>query len=203
MRPAVKAKIASRIGARGFTFGYSAVSLIMLGALIWAAGRAPFVLLWPLAIWHKYVVLLGMLGVCLLLALSIGRPNPFSFGGAQNHLFDAERPGIIRWMRHPLLVALALWAGLHILPNGNLAHVILFGVFLCFALSGQRIIDRRKRRQMGNEAWHTLLKMTMAAPLWQTPQAVRNIGIRLFAGSALWGVLVIAHPSLIGVSSLP
>ena len=74
------------------------------------------------------MVHLGMFAVCLILALSIARPNPFSFGGAQNARFDPARPGIVRWVRHPILLSLALWAGLHLLPNGDLSHVILFGV---------------------------------------------------------------------------
>ena len=36
-----------------------------------------------------------------------------------------------------------------LVPNGDLAHVILFGTFAGFALLGQRLIDRRKRREMG------------------------------------------------------
>ena len=203
VRPAVKAKIASRTGARGFTFGYSALSLVMLGILIWSAGRAPFVSLWQTTVWHKHVVLAGMLGVCMLLAMSVGRPNPFSFGGAQNHLFDPHHPGIIRWMRHPLLISLALWAGLHVLPNGNLAHVLMFGVFLGFALLGQRIIDKRKRRQMGDTAWRALLVTTKAAPFFQKPHKTRQAVIRSLAGLILWIALMIAHPTIIGVSPLP
>nr|WP_299880523.1 NnrU family protein [uncultured Sulfitobacter sp.] len=41
--------------------------------------------------------------------MSLGRPNPFSFGGSRNAQFDPAHPGLVRFMRHPLLVALALW----------------------------------------------------------------------------------------------
>ena len=118
--------------AAGFTLAYSALSLAVLTWVIGAAGRAPYVPLWQWAPWQNHVVLVVMALVCLLLALSIGRPNPFSFGGARNQDFDPHVPGIIRLHRHPLLLALGLWAFAHTLPNGDLAHVILFGVFGVF-----------------------------------------------------------------------
>ena len=139
----------------------------------------------------------------MLLSMSVGRPNPVSFGGAQNHLFDPYHPGIIRWMRHPLLISLALWAGLHVLPNGNLAHVLMFGVFLGFALLGQRIIDKRKRRQMRDTTWRALLVTTKAAPLFQRLHKTRQAVTRSLAGLITWVAMTSAHPSIIGVSPLP
>ena len=147
MRPRVKAWLVSLLGQRGFTLAYSVLSTGMLMSLIFAAGDAPFVLLWDQLPWQKHVTLWGMLVVCLLLAFTFGCPNPFSFGGTRNERFDAAHPGLVRWTRHPLLLALALWSGLHLLPNGDLAHVIVFGSFAAFALAGMKIIDRRKRRQ--------------------------------------------------------
>ena len=77
--PGVKTRITERIGARWFGIGYSLLSTGMLALLIWAAGQAPFVLLWPQMLWQRHVVHLGMLVVCLILAFAIARPNPFSF----------------------------------------------------------------------------------------------------------------------------
>jgi len=201
VRPAIKSRVTARIGARGFTLAYSALSLVMLVWLIRAAGRAPFVGLWYPAPWHTHVALVGMLAVCVILALAIGRPNPFSFGGARAHAFDAQHPGIVRWMRHPLLVALALWAGVHLLPNGDLAHVILFGVFAGFAILGRRIIDRRQRRLMGAETWERVWDAVAHAPRFSRP-GVETI-IRVAAGVALYLALLALHPLVIGVSPLP
>ena len=134
VRPAVKSRLVATIGTRGFGLAYSALSVGMLALLIWSTGEAPFVQLWPQMEWHRHVAHLGMLAVCLMLALSIGRPNPFSFGGSRNDRFDASRPGIVRWTRHPVLLALAIWAGVHMLPNGDLAHVILFGFWAALPL---------------------------------------------------------------------
>ncbi len=49
VRPAVKGWVVARIGARGFTIGYSVLSTAILVWLIGAAGRAPFVVVWGCA----------------------------------------------------------------------------------------------------------------------------------------------------------
>jgi uncharacterized membrane protein len=196
LRPAQRPHLQRALGRRGFTLAYSALSLAVLGWLIAAAGRAPFVPLWTWAPWQYLVPLVVMLPVCLILSLAIARPNPFSFGGTRNETFNPARPGIVRLHRHPLLFALTLWAGSHVVPNGDLAHVILFGTFCGFALLGQRLVDHRKRREMGKD-WDALAaKVNRAAPL-PLPQP------RLVTGLALYLLLIAAHPLLFGVSPLP
>jgi uncharacterized membrane protein len=203
VRPKVKASLQDVLGARGFTTAYSALSLFMLGLLIAAAQNAPFVELWPQTGWQRYVVLVGMFPVCLVAAFAIGRPNPFSFGGANNNGYDPARPGIVRLTRHPLLLALALWAGLHLLPNGDVAHVIMFGVFLGFALLGRWIIDKRKKRQMGPAVWHALKAETVQAPL-VAPAGSRKVFLfRALAASGAFLILLMLHQPVIGAYPLP
>lgn len=203
LRPAVKRALVARLGARGFSLAYSALSLAVLGWLIHAAAVAPWVTLWDWAPWQKHLTLSLMAVVFLLLALTLGRPNPFSFGGARNDSFDPARPGLIRWARHPVLVALALWAGAHLLPNGDLAHVLLFGVFAGFALLGMRLIDRRKRREMGAGRWQALWQDTRRAPWVAAPQSWPGAALRLVLGVAAYLALIWLHPFLFGVSPLP
>lgn len=201
VRPPLRPWLHARLGASGFTLAYSTLSLAVLAWLIAAAGRAPHVTLWDWAPWQVHVPLIVMGPVCVILALSIGRPNPFSFGGAHNDLFDPARPGIVRWSRHPLLAALALWAAAHILPNGDLAHVILFGTFAAFAVLGGRLIDRRKRREMGAD-WQRLHLVVEGTPLlsWRWSG---DIPARLVAAAFLYATLLWVHPVLFGVSPLP
>ncbi|AWZ18881.1 NnrU family protein [Roseovarius sp. TM1035] len=199
VRPKVKAWLVERLGPRGFTLGYSLLSLGVLAWVIGAAGRAPFVPLWDWAPWQGYVTLGVMLAVCIILALAIGRPNPFSFGGANNARFDPERPGIVRVTRHPMLVALALWALGHLLANGDLAHVILFGSFAGFAILGAVLIDRRKRRIMGAE-WLRLDHARRRAGM--APQSGGVALVRGILGLFLYAALLAAHPHLVGVSPL-
>jgi uncharacterized membrane protein len=199
LRPAIRGRLVGTMGPRAFGLAYSALSLAMLALLIDAAGRAPYVMLWPTLPWHHHAVQAGMLLVCAILALSIGRPNPFSFGGARNDRFNSAHPGIVRLLRHPVLAALALWAGLHLLPNGDLAHLLLFGTLGAFAVMGGALIDRRKRREMGAEAWEAVWRETQYAPLVQVPQAGAGLVVRLLVAVAAYGALIALHPIVIGV----
>jgi uncharacterized membrane protein len=201
VRAPLRPWLQARLGVSGFTLTYSALSLAVLAWLIVAAGRAPHVTLWDWAPWQVHVPLTVMGPVCLILALSIRRPNPFSFGGARNDRFDPARPGIVRWSRHPLLLALALWATAHVVPNGDLAHVILFGTFAAFALLGGRLIDRRKRREMGAE-WQKMRVVIAGAPFLSWRASGETVA-RLGVGIVLYATLLWAHPVLFGVSPLP
>lgn len=203
VRPPIKTKLVRFLGQRGFSLIYSAVSLGMLYLLIYAAARAPYVTLWDQMLWHRYVTLCGMLAMCLLLAISIGRPNPFSFGGWANHQFDPHNPGIVRLTRHPLLMVLALWAGLHLLPNGDLAHVILFGVFAGFALLGMTVVDRRRKRLMGADAWLNLAQQVSDAPLFQIPSSWWNLAFRVGLGVFGFIILLHLHGHILGVAATP
>lgn len=203
LRPAVRARLVTGLGERGFTVTYSILSVILLVWLIVAAGRAPYVEIWSRQAWQTWVPLGVMAVVCLLVALSVARPNPFSFGGMQTADFDPARPGIVRWVRHPLLLALALWAGAHLVPNGDLAHVILFCIFAAFALTGMRIVDRRKRRLMGAERWNALRKDIARGPVFPRPRSPGGLALRLASAALLYGGLIALHPLVIGVSPLP
>ncbi|MEM6375609.1 MAG: NnrU family protein [Pseudomonadota bacterium] len=200
-RPPIRARLVALAGPRAFTIAYSVLSLAALIWLVGAAGRAPYIALWPWAAWQVHLTHLTMLVACLVLSLSLGRANPLSFGGGGG-VFQPERPGLVRWMRHPILMALVLWSGAHLLVNGALAHVILFGLFLGFALIGQRAIDRRKRRQMGQN-WHDLNATRRTASDRLRVFTMREFMLRTCLGAVVFIGLLSLHPLLFGVSALP
>lgn len=199
IRPPLRPWAVARLGHAGFGIAYSALSLAVLAWLIAPAGRAPYVPLWDWAPWQNHVVLAVMLPVCVILSLAIARPNPFSFGGAQNDRFDPASPGIVRLTRHPLLLALGIWSAAHILPNGDLAHVILFGTFAGFAMLGGRLVDRRRQREMG-QRWHDLRAALSECPASLSLTA--DTFLQLAAGLILYAGLIWLHPLVIGVDPL-
>ncbi|HMQ93570.1 MAG TPA: NnrU family protein [Amaricoccus sp.] len=208
MRPRVKAGLASAFGQRGYLVGYVAVSIALLAWLIHAANDAPYVPLWSHAPWQRWVPNLAMPLVCLLVAFALGAPNPLSFGGARAQEFDPDRPGIAGVARHPILWALALWAGAHLVPNGDLAHGLLFGGFTVMAFSGMRAIDRRNRRRLGEDPWRRLAARTSTLPLaaliggrWR-PRGLPDLR-RITIAVAAWATLLALHRPIIGVSPLP
>lgn len=199
VRPPLKPRLVAWLGPRGFTIAYSVVSLAVLGWLLMAAGRAPQVVLWPMPALAHWIVLAAMLPAVVLLALTLGRPNPFSFGGAQNDRFDPARPELIGRIRHPVLVALGLWAGTHLVINGTLAHALMFGGFAVFAALGAWLIDRRKQREIGPAAWHALCSRSRNAQISLPQNATLRLGLGLVACIAL----IAGHQFLSGVVIWP
>ena len=208
-RPAVRRRLVALTGERAYLLAYSAVSLGLLYWLILAAGRAPVVVLWGVAPWQLCVPNLVMPVVVLLAVAGIGIANPFSFGGSIERRFDPERPGITAVSRHPLLLAILLWALAHLLPNGTLAHALLFGLFALFAGLGMVMLDRRRRRQWGPVRFAHLARNTS---LWPAEAWLRGrvrpgldvlSGPRLAVAAALYLGLLLLHPVLFGVSPLP
>ena len=103
-------------------------------------------------------------------------------------LFAAYLPGRIRSAtRHPMLVATKLWATAHLLVNGTLADVLLFGAFLVWAVADRISLKHRTPRPVP------------AAP----PAAINDViatllGLVLYAAFVFW-----LHQRLIGVPVLP
>ena len=59
-------------------------------------------------------------------------------------LVAAYVPGRIKTMaKHPMLLATKLWALAHLLANGTLADVLLFGGFLVWAVADRISVKRR------------------------------------------------------------
>jgi uncharacterized membrane protein len=210
-RPAVRARLCAVLGDRGFPWVYSLVSVLVLAWLIAAAGWAPYVPLWAFAPWQMWVPNVLMPFACLLVAFGAGAANPLSFGGrspgGRSAGFDPCRPGVAGIARHPLLLALALWAGGHVVPNGDLAHVLLFGTFAVFSVAGMLAIDVRRHRSLGGAAWRRLAARTSLVPLsalvtgrWRP--GLRIDPVRLGAAAALYVALLALHPRVIGVSPL-
>jgi len=93
-------------------------------------------------------------------------------------------PSRIRgWLRHPMLVAVKIWALAHLLVNGDLGGMILFASFLAWA-----VYDRIAVKRRGD----------LGAP--RIAAFTRGDGIVLAAGLVGWLAMMALHPWLIGVA---
>jgi len=208
-RPPIRGWLRGVLGHGVYIAVYSTISLAALGWLIVAAGRAPYVELWAFAPWQLWVPNIAMPIVCVLVALGAGAVNPFSFAGRAPERFDPAKPGIAGLTRYPVLWAVVLWALAHAVPNGDLAHVLLFGVFAAFGLIGMRMFDRRKKRAWGADVWAARAANTSLVPFAAIIAGRARITpilrqpLRIAAGLGAWIVLLAAHPVLFGVSPLP
>ncbi len=122
----VRSYLVARLGQAGFGIGYSILSLVALAALFVAADRAPRLPLWPEPPGAHWLVLAAMTGASFGLAFGLFRPNPLSFGGTRDDAFDPQRPGLLRWVRHPVFTIVFLWSAAHFVANGDLAHAAMF-----------------------------------------------------------------------------
>lgn len=92
---------------------------------------------------------------------------------------------IKKTLKHPMLVAVKLWASGHLLANGDMASVLLFGSFLAYAVLSR--IAAKKRGDNGPPA-------NVKASIFS------DIGAVLI-GAGLWAVILIwLHPILFGVA---
>ncbi|MBM3577059.1 MAG: NnrU family protein [Alphaproteobacteria bacterium] len=96
-------------------------------------------------------------------------------------------PGRIRgWLRHPMLVAIKSWALAHLLVNGDLGGMVLFGSFLAWA-----VFDRIAVKKRGDEGAPRISEFT------------RGDAIAVGAGTALFLIVLYLHPWLFGVPAVP
>jgi uncharacterized membrane protein len=202
-RPRMRLFLVALLGRRGHLAAYSLVSVLVLAWLIAATGRAPRAPVWSPAAWQAWVPAVVVPMACVLLALGLGIPNPFSIGGAHPERFDPTRAGVLVLTRHPVLAAIALWAAAHVPPNGDLATAALFAAFAAMGIVGMHALDRRRRDSWGEETWR---RMTRGTGSWRADAASlmsRAAGVRVAAGLAAWLLLLFLHPIVLGVSPLP
>lgn len=185
-------------GSRGFTIAYSILSLLLLAWMIAAYRDAPTLVLWDQAPWMRWGPVLVMPLASVLAVAGLTSPNPFSIGPGGRR-YDPARPGILRLTRHPVLWAAGLWAGAHILPNGDAAALILFVPLLLLAFAGPAMLDRKRRRVLGFEEWSRL------AAIPPDPAAMlRETGWkRIVGGLVLYAALLHLHLPVIGASPWP
>jgi uncharacterized membrane protein len=147
---------------------YSLVAFIGFGLIVWGYGLARYepVALYGTPLWLRHVALLLLLPVFPL-------------------LLAAYLPGRIQTAtQHPMLAAAKLWAFAHLLANGMLADVLLFGSFLVWAVADRISMKRRAPR-----------------PIAGVPPSRWNDLIAVIGGLALYVAFVLwLHAWLIGVA---
>jgi uncharacterized membrane protein len=110
--------------------------------------------------------------------------------------------------RHPFLVGVTIWAAAHILANGDVASLIMFGGFLALSLIGPLQIDA-KRAASHPDTWPAFLAQTSWLPFaammgGRTNVTMAEIGWgRMAGGVALFLViLLLGHEWAFGVGIL-
>lgn len=149
---------------------YALVSIAGFVLLVWGYGQARYesaVLYNPPQFMRHVAGLLMLVSLVLVAAAYVPR----------NHIKAA--------LGHPMFAGIKLWAFAHLLSNGRLADVLLFGTFLAWAVAGF-IVSRKRDRAAGT--------------VYPAGTGLRTL-LTVIAGVGAWAVLVSGlHLWLIGVS---
>ena len=169
LAPAWRERMRGQLGQGAWKGLYSLLSLIGLALVAWGfdLAREHPVLLWSPPVGMRHAAsLLTLLAFILLAAAYV--PG--------NHL-KAK-------LGHPMVLGVKAWALAHLLATGMLAHLLLFGTFLLWAVANFAISRRRDRRE----------GVTYAAG-----KTVPTV-ITLLLGMAGWAVFAFGlHGLLIGI----
>jgi uncharacterized membrane protein len=167
--PGLRERLVGRLGEGGYRGLFSLLSVAGLALLIYGFAEAPLIQIWSPPAWTRWVAIVLMLPAFIFLVA-------------------AYVPGQIKAkLKHPFLVAVKTWALAHLIANGDLASLILFGSFLAYAVYDRIAI--KARQPHGVEI--------------QGPVTPRNDVIAVVLGTALYVVfLVWLHPLLIGTAAL-
>lgn len=137
----------ARYGEKMWKLGYSLISLIGFGLIIWGFGmaRRDALVLWnpPTAMRH-IVVLFTLISFVLLAATYVPRNS------------------IKALLHHPMVLGVTVWAFAHLLANRTLADLILFGSFLVWAKLSY-LAERKRDRMAGTRYPSGTMGGTVAA----------------------------------------
>ena len=166
-----RAKVIATRGENAYKGLYSILSLV--GLVLIAMGYSQ-TRLDPVFIWHPPVAMSHVAALLTLVAFVL--------------LAAAYVPGnhIKAAVGHPMVLGVKVWAFAHLLANGRLGDMILFGAFLAWAVLDY--INSRKRDRTNSVVYSTM-------PGIARDSAVVVVGVGAWLIFALWG-----HQLLFGVS---
>jgi len=160
----LRGSLVSSVGSNGYKAGFALLSLIGLVLIVMGKGDAEYVDLYEPPAWAMHVT-----GLLMLLAIAA----MVSF---------ILKSSIRRITAHPMLWGVTFWSVGHLLANGDLASVSLFGSFLIYALLAM-ISANRCGATVSSE------KITLM-----------NNGIVLVVAALLYITLMMFHASFTGIS---
>lgn len=167
--PQWRAKTIDRKGLGLWKGLYSVVAVIGLIMIVWGYGQARLdpVLLWMPPVWTRHLAALLTIPAFILLVATY-----------VPHTHIKARVG------HPMLLGVKFWAIAHLVANGMLADLLLFGGFLAWAVA-LYIVSRKRDRMAG-----------VRYPKGQISRDAITVvvGLALWVAFALW-----LHGMLIGV----
>lgn len=165
-----RARLIARIGEGPYKIGFSiisAIGLVLIGYGFANYRANEWVDVWYPPVWTRHLALqLNWLAIICVVAAYI-------------------RGNIARVLKHPMLVGVKLWAAAHLLANGDLGSIILFGSILAWAVYDR--ISLKRRTDPGAPP--------IPAGGWPRDVAAIIVGTLVYLVLVYW-----FHPTVIGIS---
>ncbi|GJL81326.1 MAG: hypothetical protein DHS20C01_09600 [marine bacterium B5-7] len=115
--PALRGSLVSRFSENGYKLAFTAISLAGFVLIVMGMSRAPFIAIWQPPQEAQHVTrLLVLIGFILLPAAHM-------------------KTNIKRFTRHPMSWGVVFWGIGHLLANGDVASILLFGSFVLYSLA--------------------------------------------------------------------
>lgn len=124
----LRARIIASTGGGTYKILYSLVSVVGLALIVWGFARyraTGWIDVWHPPVAMKHIAIALMLPAVILVVASYIRGR------------------IYTTVKHPMLAGVKLWAAAHLLANGDLGSIILFGSFLAWAVFDRISLKRR------------------------------------------------------------
>jgi uncharacterized membrane protein len=160
----------ARLGANRWKGLYTLLSAAGLLLIIWGFGlaRVDTIILWSPPAWTRAAAALLTVVAFILLAAAYVPGNRIKAG-----------------VGHPMVASVKLWALAHLMANGRLADLVLFGAFLAWAVLDYQAARGRDR----------------AAGIRTPAGSLTRDAIAVAAGLAAWALFAgFLHPRLSGMS---
>ncbi|HXI86901.1 MAG TPA: NnrU family protein [Parvularculaceae bacterium] len=159
-----RAAIVEKIGEGPYKGVYSLISIVGFALFVWGWPRADKTVLYVSNFNFVYVAYALMFVALIMLAAAY-----------------MPRGRIAHAVKHPMLAAVKTWAFAHLLVNGDVRSLILFGSFLAYG-----VIDRIAVKRRG-------------APIPEKGPAINDLWV-VIAGAGAWIlILVYLHKYIAGV----
>ena len=124
----MRAQVIAASGEGGYKIGYTLVSVAGLALVTWGFSNyraTGWIDVWNPPTAFKHITVALMLPAVILVVASYIRGR------------------IYTTLKHPMLTGVKLWAAAHLLANGDLGSIILFGSFLAWAVFDRISLKRR------------------------------------------------------------
>lgn len=164
----IREALVARLGEQPWKLVHTAITVGAIVLIVLGWKRSPYEVVYEPPAWGRHLTMLLMFVVFWLL---VGR---------------RMGSNLKRWTAHPMLWGVVLWAGAHLLANGDRRSLVLFGTMAGYSLFAMWWQEKRGKARKATEVW-----------------PMRSEFYAFCATLAVYVVFVAAHRWISGVSLFP